>query len=446
MTTSSDRPAVSFSLVLRRIGSALLAVLAVVLAVVVGVLLFLLGLNLSLPVAIALGAVALFAVAWLLSAVAQKAWRSPRSGPRRSLVRRRSPFIVAGALLAVVGVAAGVTILAPLPDEPTVEAGRPDPEFWDLDTGSRIAYWHFPAQNAEADATPIVYVHGGPGGYMKGDAIEFYQQIAETGHDVYLYDQAGGGLSSDLPLEDYTTERSVADIDAIREEIGADRIDLVGHSAGGYVVEAYVAAHGDRVEHVALVSPGGYDPDPAVAEAGEEETAELEKKVPGIGKTIAGGAPNFEEIPVRATVALALRQVMGPAAAESLLGQEGSKKVLAASTGGPLNLLANVTLAASFAASWDDTIAGLESGQTPTLHVRAQYDYLPWTQQLPYHEANSNLETVYIEGAFHSPYTDQPEAYFAALGAFFNDEPQPGGVYEGSRNPVLEDAVGVHDE
>src|SRR3712207_2805724 len=76
---------------------------------------------------------------------------------------------------------------------------------------------------------------------MKGDA-EYFGRLAGDGFNVYVYDEVGSGRSS--RLEDprgYTLERDVADLEAIREEIGAKRLVLIGHSYGGTLAAAYAA-------------------------------------------------------------------------------------------------------------------------------------------------------------------------------------------------------------
>jgi hypothetical protein len=73
-------------------------------------------------------------------------------------------------------------------------------------------------------------------GYLADDLDHaFYRQFAADGFRVYLYDQVGSGLSSRLRVRDYTLERDVADLEAIRQQIGADRLILIGHSWGDHL-------------------------------------------------------------------------------------------------------------------------------------------------------------------------------------------------------------------
>jgi pimeloyl-ACP methyl ester carboxylesterase len=64
---------------------------------------------------------------------------------------------------------------------------------------------------AEVRPDPVVYLHGGPGGSIVDDADFWYESIisphTET-RDVILYDQRGGGRSTDLPVCHEATESS----------------------------------------------------------------------------------------------------------------------------------------------------------------------------------------------------------------------------------------------
>jgi proline iminopeptidase len=139
--------------------------------------------------------------------------------------------------------------------------------YWQLPTGSRIAYIHVPGARAPNGARralpPLVLVHGGPGAYQVAffdEHRDWYDRLAALGFDVYLYDQIGSGLSPRLAdPRQYTVARHVADLEAIRARIGADRMILLGDSWGGTLVAHYIAAHSDRVDRVIFTSPGAID-------------------------------------------------------------------------------------------------------------------------------------------------------------------------------------------
>ncbi len=138
-------------------------------------------------------------------------------------------------------------MVAPLPDsrrQPEKVTGQ---SFWQLATGSRLAYLKLPGAGP-ARATPIVMLHGGPGiPDMVGDAA-YLGQLTSLGFDVYVYDQLGSGRSSRLAdPAGHSIDREVADLEQIRRTIGADRMVLIGHSYGGALSAHYLAAHPGHV-------------------------------------------------------------------------------------------------------------------------------------------------------------------------------------------------------
>ena len=158
---------------------------------------------------------------------------------RRLPTRRRRTRLVA----VTVGVLAGmavfvVTALVPVGDPRLSPAPVAGQRFWELPTGSRIAYVHLPARGTRRP-TPVVYLHGGPGvADMAGDAA-YFGQLTRDGFDVWVYDQVGTGRSSRLAdPRGYTITREVADLEAIRQRIGADRMVLIAHSWGAQVAPA----------------------------------------------------------------------------------------------------------------------------------------------------------------------------------------------------------------
>lgn len=104
------------------------------------------------------------------------------------------------------------------------------------------------------EGPPVVVLHGGPGadhGYL----LPGFDLLA-TGRELVYYDQRGGGrspVSRDSPLG---WREHVADLDALRELWGLERLVIVGYSWGGLLAQLYATEHANRVDRLALVSPG----------------------------------------------------------------------------------------------------------------------------------------------------------------------------------------------
>ena len=103
---------------------------------------------------------------------------------------------------------------------------------------------------------PLVLVlHGGPGAHHDY-LLPQYDRLA-TARTLFYYDQRGGGQSP-VPRETAVGWREhVADLDAIRESLGLERLTLCGYSWGGLLALLYFLEHPTAVEGLALVSPAG---------------------------------------------------------------------------------------------------------------------------------------------------------------------------------------------
>jgi proline iminopeptidase len=105
-----------------------------------------------------------------------------------------------------------------------------------------------------APGRPLVVVNGGPGfdhGYLLSSPI--WDELART-RRVVMYDQRGTGRSTPVkPGTPLTLADQLADVEAVRKSLGAEDIDLLGHSYGGTVVMAYTARYPQRVKRLLLV-------------------------------------------------------------------------------------------------------------------------------------------------------------------------------------------------
>jgi pimeloyl-ACP methyl ester carboxylesterase len=97
----------------------------------------------------------------------------------------------------------------------------------------------------------IIAIHGGPG--MSGDYLRSMEVLASRDLAVVTYDQRGSGRST-MPSAGFTFEDYNADLEAVREFIGASEVHLLGHSWGGLVAMSYTIAFPENVASLILAS------------------------------------------------------------------------------------------------------------------------------------------------------------------------------------------------
>jgi proline iminopeptidase len=103
------------------------------------------------------------------------------------------------------------------------------------------------------DGTPLVVVHGAIGlgsTYMRG-----LDRWADDFQLVY-YDQRGSGGTALGDPKRVSFAGAVADLDGLRDALGIERVNLVGHSAGALLAGLYAGTHPESTSTVILLNPG----------------------------------------------------------------------------------------------------------------------------------------------------------------------------------------------
>lgn len=131
------------------------------------------------------------------------------------------------------------------------------PKTVSLSTGSELATWSIPSPNP-AHKTPVIFLHGGPGMYTTQGAFVKGEPLRAAGFNTIYFDQAGGGKSKRISAKDYTMERAVADLEALRVALGHDKVILWGSSYGASLGTIYASRYPTRVAGIILTSPGSY--------------------------------------------------------------------------------------------------------------------------------------------------------------------------------------------
>ncbi|MEV7995411.1 alpha/beta hydrolase [Streptomyces sp. NPDC086077] len=148
--------------------------------------------------------------------------------------------------------------------------------------GTRLAY------RLRGDGAPLVVLPGGPmrhSGYL-GDlgGLAAHRRLV-------LLDLRGTGASQ-TPADPatYRCDRLVDDVEALRVHLGLERMDLLGHSAGGSLAMLYAARRPDRVARLALITATPWALDMPATTEDRLDAARLREEEPWF----AAAFPAFE--------------------------------------------------------------------------------------------------------------------------------------------------------
>jgi len=113
--------------------------------------------------------------------------------------------------------------------------------------GRHRIYWE---TSGNPDGIPVLFVHGGPGSGTSPVQRRFFDPAR---YRIVLFDQRGSGRSTPHgELADNTTPHLIADMEALRRELGIASWLVFGGSWGSTLALAYAEAHPERCRGLVL--------------------------------------------------------------------------------------------------------------------------------------------------------------------------------------------------
>jgi proline iminopeptidase len=308
-------------------------------------------------------------------------------------------------------------------DTITIKA-RQSTKYWNLNTNSKIAYTFIEGQGDKKNY-PVIYLHGGPGGYVHSKVIEVLERLSEDGFDVYLYDQIGSGLSARLEnVDDYSATRHQKDLEAIVELIKADKVILVGQSWGGALATLYAADNLTKVDKIILTCPGIIKPAiDSVEKLKAPDSLNLKDPLEVNGETIKFALkPRYLAIRFWAFWG---KKLASDEETDSYLNKmamvftkglvyDPSKTLPEEGGGGGYS---NIKVPTSYN-KLKDPRTKLKNNTIPVLIIKGQYDNIPWGNTNEYLEVFKNSKLKIIENSGHDVYIEKPEEYLNAMKLF----------------------------
>ncbi|XP_044747233.1 (Lyso)-N-acylphosphatidylethanolamine lipase-like [Coccinella septempunctata] len=126
---------------------------------------------------------------------------------------------------------------------------------WETGTNERI--WTI-SLNTESKNTPLVLLHGFAAGI--GFWVRNLDPLSKD-RPVYAIDLLGFGRSSrpEFSMDSLEAERQMVDsIEAWRRQMELEQFILLGHSMGGFLATSYAISYPERVKHLILADPWGF--------------------------------------------------------------------------------------------------------------------------------------------------------------------------------------------
>jgi proline iminopeptidase len=100
---------------------------------------------------------------------------------------------------------------------------------------------------------PLLILHGGPGA-SHDYFLPYLLPLARQNRLIFI-DERGSGRSQKLEdPKSYTIENMVEDVELVRQALGLGKINLLGHSYGGALAQAYALKYQHNLSHLILAS------------------------------------------------------------------------------------------------------------------------------------------------------------------------------------------------
>jgi pimeloyl-ACP methyl ester carboxylesterase len=280
---------------------------------------------------------------------------------------------------------------------------------WD---GTELAY------RVAGSGPPLVCVPGGP-----GQAVEYLGDLGglSSHRTLILLDNRGTGASQ-VPQDPatYQVGQLVQDVEALRDHLGLERMDLFGHSASGGICLLYAAEHPHRLDHLVLAAPSlravGIPSDLGVDEVLAQRAHE--PWYAGAVAALYAEAASPQELQRYRWLSAPLLYGRWNAAAQAQAAAEPAQFAQPATDG--------------FYASFDPDPAlpkRLAALAAPVLLVAGEYDIWPTCTAVRGLAALlDNADLALLPRAGHFPWVDDPASFVTIVHEFLARPPAPPGA------------------
>lgn len=272
--------------------------------------------------------------------------------------------------------------------------------------------WYRIVGDRDSGATPLLALHGGP-----GSTHHYFAPLERLADErpVVVYDQLGCG-SSDRPTDiDWSVELFRDEVVAVREQLGLERIHLLGTSWGGMLAQEHFLSGASGVQSLVLSSTLA-SVDQWAAEQ-RRLVHELPDPLPEVFERL-DRAGNYDDPEYQRIEELYFDRhfYRGPKPRAELdrMQAERAPEVYAVMQG------PNEWTVTGRLQGWDvrDRLREID---VPTLLVRGRYDMCTASIAATLVERIPNVREVVLEHSSHTPVLEETERYLEVVASFLTE-------------------------
>lgn len=285
--------------------------------------------------------------------------------------------------------------------------------------GLAFAVHETPVTDGNRDATPLCCVNGG----LLFDHRLLWPALSPLAarRRLVFFDQRGRGRSQPPPgARAARIEHDAGDVRALREALGLDRWDLLGHSWGGGIAMLAAAQDRDATRRLVLVDPVGTTAAPWLPALTDRAlprlSAEQGARLRAAHERTRPGAPDAADPAALSEYAAAIYPAWFHAPAlGALFTPPRSTSVTGAAVSARLR---------ADGYDWRDRVAGLG---VPTLVLHGDADLIPLdvARETVAVLGPETTSLVVVPDAGHNPFWEQPGILFPAIERFLDDPLAP---------------------
>ena len=269
---------------------------------------------------------------------------------------------------------------------------------------------------------PLMVLHGGPGA-THGYFLPYLLPLSKH-HRLVFLDERGSGRSERLTdFKGYTLDNMACDADAVRRALGLKTVDVMGHSFGGILAQAYAVKYPSNVRRLILADTGSsasrINADFKLIKDSLDPVLRAQIDALELKGVIGADGAQLPEYRKLSDEAEASYEYVGRPPQWDDHGDSIGWDVLTEMWGSRSDFHIDGNLAGF------DLVPALRKLQMPTLIILGDHDLVSSATAQETHAAIPNSKVILLAHSGHMTFVDQTDAFLLAVSAFLDEDSAP---------------------